>query len=103
MMYLKFRYNLGYETLCKEIFDSISWKVFCHIPVCAEVPDYTTLAELTKRFVEDTLEKLNSLILQEALEKKLIKTKKIRIDTTVVKSSIHPCWPLKRIEPKCTT
>jgi IS5 family transposase len=89
MMYLKFRYNLGYETLCKEVSDSISWKVFCHIPVCAEVPDYTTLAKLTKRFGENTLEKLNSLILQKALEKKLIKARKIRIDTTVVKSNIH--------------
>jgi IS5 family transposase len=36
MMYLKFRYNLGYETLCKEVSYSISWKVFCHIPVCAK-------------------------------------------------------------------
>jgi IS5 family transposase len=89
MMYLKFRYNLGYETLCKEVSDSISWKVFCHIPVCAEVPDYTTLAKLTKRFGEDTLKKLNSLILQKALDEKLIKAKKIRIDTTVIKSNIH--------------
>jgi IS5 family transposase len=89
MMYLKFRYNLGYETLCKEVSDSISWKVFCHIPVCAEVPDYPTLAKLTKRFGEDTFKKLNSLIFQKALEKKLIKAKKIRIDTTVVKSNIH--------------
>lgn len=89
MMYLKFRYNLGYEILCKEVSDSISWKVFCHIPVCAEVPDYTTLAKLTKRFGEDTLEKLNSLILQKALEKKLIKARRIRIDTTVIKSNIH--------------
>ncbi|MDK2880053.1 MAG: transposase, family [Thermoanaerobacteraceae bacterium] len=89
MMYLKFRYNLRYETLCKEVSDSISWKVFCHIPVCAEVPDYTTLAKLTKKFGEDTLEKLNTLILQKALEKKLIKARKIRIDTTVIKSNIH--------------
>jgi IS5 family transposase len=89
MMYLKFRYELGYETLCKEVSDSISWKVFCHIPVCKEVPDHSTLSKLTKRFGEDTLEKLNTLILQKALEKKLIKAKKIRIDTTVVKSNIH--------------
>jgi len=53
------------------------------------VPDHTTLSKLTKRFGEDTLEKLNTLILQKALEKKLIKAKKIRIDTTVVKSNIH--------------
>jgi IS5 family transposase len=53
------------------------------------VPDYTTLAKLTKRFGEDTLKKLNSLILQKALDEKLIKAKKIRIDTTVIKSNIH--------------
>ncbi|RKL62597.1 hypothetical protein DXT63_10530 [Thermoanaerobacteraceae bacterium SP2] len=63
--------------------------MFCHIPVCAEVTDYTILAKLTKRFGEDTIEKLNSLIIQKALDEKLIKAKKIRIDTTVVKSNIH--------------
>ncbi|MDI3312607.1 MAG: ISNCY family transposase, partial [Thermoanaerobacterium sp.] len=89
MMYLKFRYNLGYETLCKEVADSISWRIFCHIPICGGVPDYTTLAKLTKRFGKDTLEKLNTLILQRAIEKKLIKARKLRIDTTVVKSNIH--------------
>ncbi|MDN5312847.1 MAG: transposase, family [Thermoanaerobacteraceae bacterium] len=35
------------------------------------------------------MKKLNSLILQKALYKKLIKAKKIRIDTTVIKSNIH--------------
>ncbi|WP_052877843.1 ISNCY family transposase [Thermoanaerobacter wiegelii] len=89
MMYLKFRYNLGYETLCKEVGDSITWRIFCHIPICGEVPDYTTLAKLTKRFGKDTLEELNSLIVQKAIEKKLIKARKIRIDTTVIKSNIH--------------
>jgi len=88
-MYLKFRYNLGYETLCKEVADSISWRVFCHIPICGEVPDYTTLAKLTKRFGKDTLEELNTLILRRATEKKLIKARKLRIDTTVIKSNIH--------------
>lgn len=31
MMYLKFRYQLGYETLVKEVSDSIKWRRFCHI------------------------------------------------------------------------
>jgi hypothetical protein len=32
MMFLKFRYRLGYELLCREVADSISWQRFCRIP-----------------------------------------------------------------------
>jgi len=32
LLYLKHRYQLGYETLCKEVGDSISWRRFCRIP-----------------------------------------------------------------------
>ena len=32
LMFLKFRYRLGYESLCREVSDSISWQRFCRIP-----------------------------------------------------------------------
>jgi IS5 family transposase len=32
LMFLKFRYQLGYELLCREVADSISWQRFCRIP-----------------------------------------------------------------------
>ena len=32
LLYLKHRYGLGYESLCKEVGDSISWRRFCRIP-----------------------------------------------------------------------
>jgi IS5 family transposase len=31
LMFLKFRYGLGYESLCREVGDSISWRRFCRI------------------------------------------------------------------------
>jgi IS5 family transposase len=31
LMYLKFRYKLGYETLVAEVSDSIAWRRFCGI------------------------------------------------------------------------
>ena len=31
LMFLKFRYRLGYESLCAEVSDSISWRRFCRI------------------------------------------------------------------------
>ena len=33
MMFLKFRYRLGYESLCAEVTDSITWRRFCRIPI----------------------------------------------------------------------
>ena len=32
LMFLKFRYGLGYELLCREVVDSISWQRFCRVP-----------------------------------------------------------------------
>jgi transposase, IS5 family len=32
LLYLKHRYGLGYESLCREVADSISWRRFCRIP-----------------------------------------------------------------------
>src|SRR5690606_29830406 len=31
LMYLKFRYELGYETLVREVQDSLTWRRFCRI------------------------------------------------------------------------
>jgi IS5 family transposase len=33
LMFLKFRYKLGFEPLCREVADSISWQRFCRIPL----------------------------------------------------------------------
>src|SRR5215212_8406142 len=33
LMFLKYRYRLGYESLCREVSDSISWRRFCHIDI----------------------------------------------------------------------
>ena len=31
LMFLKSRYRLGYETLCREVADSFTWRRFCRI------------------------------------------------------------------------
>jgi IS5 family transposase len=37
LMFLKFRYRLGYESLCREVADSITWRRFCRIPLDGEL------------------------------------------------------------------
>ena len=46
LMFLKFRYRLGYESLCAEVSDSISWRRIFLIPLDATVPQPTTLMKL---------------------------------------------------------
>jgi IS5 family transposase len=89
MMYLKHMYSLSYEELHQQVSDSIKLRRFCHIPLDARVPDGSTLCKLTKLFGNDTLDKLNKIIITKAVEEKKIKARKVRIDTTVAESNIH--------------
>jgi transposase, IS5 family len=49
LMYPKFRCRLGYESLCAEVSDSISWRRFCRIGLDGTVPHPATLMKLTTR------------------------------------------------------
>lgn len=89
MMYLKFRYQLGYETLVKEVSDSISWRKFCRIDLDETVPHSTTLIKLSKKYGSELTDELNLLLLKKAKEQKLIRGRKLRVDTTVIESDIH--------------
>src|SRR5947207_13480587 len=63
LMFLKFRYRLGYESLCAEVSDSISWRRFCRIGLDGRVPHPTTLMKLTTRCGEAAVAGLNEALL----------------------------------------
>jgi transposase, IS5 family len=88
LMFLKFRCRLGYELLCREVADSISWQRFCRIPLGGQVPHPTTLVKLTRRVGEQTVDRLNQALLARAAERKLLRTHKVRADTTVVGANV---------------
>jgi IS5 family transposase len=88
LMFLKFRYRLGYESLCREVSDSISWRRFCRISLEGSVPHPTTLMKLTTRCGAAAVEGLNEALLAKAAEAKLLRTNRVRVDTTVVPSNV---------------
>ncbi|CAN5732927.1 ISNCY family transposase [soil metagenome] len=88
MMFLKFRYRLGFESLCREVSDSISWQRFCRIPFGTRVPHPTTLMKITTRCGEDAVAGLNEALLAKAATAKLLRTDKIRADTTVIAAAV---------------
>ena len=87
-MFLKFRYRLGYESLCREVADSISWQRFCRIPFGTRVPHPTTLMKITTRCGDDAVAGLNEALLAKAAAGKLLRTDKVRADTTVVEADV---------------
>jgi IS5 family transposase len=89
LMYLKHRYGMGYEVLVKEVSDSLAWRKFCHLSLDERVPDDTTLIKLTHKYGEETVRALNEALVLKLKEGKVIRGRKLRIDTTVVESDIH--------------
>ncbi len=88
LMFLKFRYRLGYESLCREVADSISWQRFCRIPLGVRVPHPTTLMKITTRCGDAAVAGLNEALLAKAAAAKLLRTDKVRADTTVVGADV---------------
>src|SRR4051812_41373430 len=66
LMFVKFRYRLGYETLCREVTDSISWQRFARIPLGTRVPHPTTLMKITTRCGDGAVAALNEALLVKA-------------------------------------
>src|SRR5215217_712846 len=88
LMFLKFRYRLGYETLCREVTDSITWRRFCRIPLDGRVPHPTTLMKLTTRCGTAAVDGCDEALLAKAAEVKLLRAARLRADTTVVPADV---------------
>ena len=89
LMYLKHRHGLGYETLVKEVTDSISWRRFCRLGLTDEVPHSTTLLKLTRRFGPEIVAELNRETLQTAVEKKVLRSRRLRVDCTAMEADVR--------------
>jgi IS5 family transposase len=88
LMFLKYRYRLGFEPLCRETADSISWQRFCRIPLGVAVPHPTTLMKITTRCGTSAVDGLNEALLAKAEAAKVLKTNRVRADTTVVEANV---------------
>src|SRR4249919_3010305 len=85
---LKFRYRSGFESLCREVSVSITWRQFCRIGLDQPVRHPTTLMKLTTRCGSAAVDGLNEALLAKGAEAKLLRCTRIRVDTTVVPSNV---------------
>jgi IS5 family transposase len=88
LLYLKHRYGLGYESLCREVADSLSWRRFCRIGLDRPVPHPTTLVKLVGRAGPEVIAQLNTALVEKLAADRLLRGRKLRVDTTVVEADI---------------
>ena len=89
LMYLKRRYQLGYESLVTEVTDSISWRRFCRVGLSGRVPEASTLIKLTNGPCKGLAAEVHTALVQQLAQKKVLRGRRLRVDTTVVEADIH--------------
>jgi IS5 family transposase len=99
LMYLKFRYRLGYEALGAEVSNNISWRLFCRLGLSGTVPEASTLSKLTTGRAKVAIATLNDTVLTKLIEQGTLKSRRIRTDTTVCRPTLctpptSGCWPM---------
>ena len=88
LMFLKHRFGLGYERLCAQVADSLTWRRFCRIGLEVSVPHESTIRKITTRCGPALIDALNTELLAAAHEQGHIDLNKVRADTTVVEADI---------------
>jgi IS5 family transposase len=89
LMLLKFRHDWSYEALLARVNESVFLRRFCGYGLSDRLPDDTTLIKLTGRLGEDFIKLLNRAVVKEAKERKIVKGRRMRLDTTAVEANIH--------------
>jgi IS5 family transposase len=89
LMVVKQRNRWGYETLVKEVSDSLHLRRFCLIPVHERVPDESTIRKLSRRIGSETVAELTRALIAKATRERRFRARAARIDSTVVEADVR--------------
>jgi IS5 family transposase len=82
--------GFSYDELAFHLADSQTYRVFCRFGLTDQIPKRSTLAENIKRIKASTLELVNRTLVATAKAKGVEGGRKVRIDSTVSETNIHP-------------
>jgi IS5 family transposase len=82
--------GFSYEELAFHLADSQTYRRFCLFGITDQVPKRSTLAENIKRIRASTLEQVNRALVEAAIAAGVERGRKVRVDSTVVETNIHP-------------
>jgi transposase, IS5 family len=89
LMVIKHRTGWGYETLVKEVSDSLHLRRFCLIPLTSPVPDESTVRKLTRRLGHEVVEGCIRGVIGKALRERRFRPRALRADSTVAEADIR--------------
>jgi transposase, IS5 family len=89
LMVIKQRTGWGYETLVKEVSDSLHLRRFCLIGLTERVPHESTVRKLTRRLGAGTVAELSRQVIAKAVRERRFRAGAARIDSTVVEADIR--------------
>jgi len=89
LMVIKRRTGWGYETLVREVSDSLHLRRFCLIGIDQRVPDESTVRKLARRLGAGVLAEITRLVIEKAQRETRFTARAARIDSTVVEADIR--------------
>jgi IS5 family transposase len=89
LMVVKQRTGWGYQTLVREVSDSLHLRRFCLLPLTARVPEESTVRKLVRRLGPETVNELTRVVIGKAQRETRFRARAVRIDSTVVQADIR--------------
>jgi transposase, IS5 family len=89
LMVIKARTGWGYETLVREVSDSLHLRRFCLISLCERVPDESTVRKLVRRLGADVVDEITRAVIDLAQREQRFVARAVRCDSTVVEADIR--------------
>jgi IS5 family transposase len=90
LMVIKQRSGWGYETLVREVSDSLHLRRFCRVALTERVADESTIRKLVRRLGPEVIEEITRAVIARATtgERRFV-ARAARIDSTVVEADIR--------------
>lgn len=89
LMLVKHRTGWGYETLVREVSDSLHLRRFCLLALHHHVPHESTVRKLTRRLGSDLVDDLIRGLITQSLRQRRFRPRAMRVDSTVVEADIR--------------
>jgi IS5 family transposase len=91
LMVIKQRTGWGYETLVREVSDSLHLRRFCGLSLTASVPHESTIRKLVRRLGPDVVDDITRVLIAKAQRERRFTARAMRCDSTVVEADVR--WP----------
>jgi IS5 family transposase len=89
LMVVKQRTGWGYETLVREVSDSLHLRRFCLIALDQRVPEESTVRKLARRLGAEVVAEITRVVISKAQRETRFRARAARIDSTVVEADIR--------------